>query len=106
MDGCAIFDLPADAVSVHLHGVFDNGVTDAAAAINKLIDEIVANGGGTIYFPPSLYVAWRRKEQKYLRYQSAFWGHITDSIRAERDRGRQQPRHSSSPAAARRCTNA
>jgi polygalacturonase len=55
MVDCAIFDPPADAVSVYLHGEFDNGVTDAAAAINKLIDEIAANGGGTIYFPPRVY---------------------------------------------------
>ena len=55
MGGCTIFDPPADAVSVQFHGVFDNGVTDAAVAINKLIDEIAAKGGGTIYFPPRVY---------------------------------------------------
>lgn len=55
MSGCAIFDPPDDAVGVHLDGVFDNGVTDAAAAINKLIDEIAAKGGGIIYFPPGVY---------------------------------------------------
>lgn len=55
MGGCAIFDPPADTVSVHLRDVVGDGTADAATAINKLIDEIAAKGGGTIYFPSRIY---------------------------------------------------
>ncbi|HEY2532596.1 MAG TPA: glycosyl hydrolase family 28-related protein [Xanthobacteraceae bacterium] len=52
---CRDVDPPADVINAHLHGVFGDGVTDDAAAINKLIDEISTRGGGTIYFPSGAY---------------------------------------------------
>jgi polygalacturonase len=55
MTGCAISDPPDDAVGVHLHGVSDDSVTDAAPPINKLIAETAAKGGGIIYFSPGVY---------------------------------------------------
>ena len=55
MGGCAKFQPPANSINALHRGVFGNGVTDDAAAINQLIEEISAGGGGTIYFPSGIY---------------------------------------------------
>ena len=54
MAGCTVFG-PPDPMNVQLRGAFGNGVADDAAAINRLIDEVSAGGGGTIYFPTGVY---------------------------------------------------
>jgi polygalacturonase len=45
----------ADAVNAIRRGVVGDGVTDDAAAIDRLIASIAAKGGGTLYFPPGVY---------------------------------------------------
>ena len=49
------FQPPANAVNARRHGVVGNGITDDAAAIDKLIAETSAGGGGSLYFPPGTY---------------------------------------------------
>jgi polygalacturonase len=53
--GRANFQPPPSSINAQHRGVFGNGVTDDAAAINKLIEEISARGGGTINFPSGVY---------------------------------------------------
>ena len=55
MGSRANFQPPPNSINAHVHGVFGDGVKDDAAAINGLIKEISARGGGTIYFPAGTY---------------------------------------------------
>ncbi len=53
--GRTVFRRPANAVNARQRSVVGNGTTDDAAAINKLIAEVSAGGGGSLYFPPGIY---------------------------------------------------
>jgi polygalacturonase len=53
--GRTVFRPPANAVNARQRSVVGNGTTDDAAAINQLIAEVSAGGGGSLYFPPGIY---------------------------------------------------
>jgi polygalacturonase len=54
MPGRGDLQPPANAINARRRGVYGNGVTDDAAAINRLIKE-TSVAGGTICFPPGIY---------------------------------------------------
>ena len=47
--GRTVFRRPANAVNARQRSVVGNGATDDAAAINKLIAEVSAGGGGSLF---------------------------------------------------------
>src|SRR5262249_51727156 len=55
MRGLVDFRPPATTINARQRNVLGNGITDDAAAINKLIEEISARGGGSLHFPPGTY---------------------------------------------------
>lgn len=48
------------SINARLHGATGDGVKDDRAAIQSLIDEVGASGGGSIYFPPGNYRLTKR----------------------------------------------
>ena len=58
-------DLPTDLrkpiVSVKKTGAVGDGLTDDTKAIQQAIDQLAANGGGTVYVPPGVYAINAKK---------------------------------------------
>jgi polygalacturonase len=74
ISGLIDFRPPANAINARQRNVLGNGITDDAAAINKLIEEISAGGGGRLYFPSGTYPC---------RYTI----HLKDHVQISLDRG-------------------
>jgi polygalacturonase len=55
MGGRSDYQPPPNAINARRRGVVGDGIRDDAAAINKLIAEISAGGGGSLYFPSGTY---------------------------------------------------
>ncbi len=47
-----------DWLSVRDHGAKGDGATTDSHAINRAIDAVAANGGGTVYFPAGVYLSY------------------------------------------------
>lgn len=68
-------DKMRDIVSAKDFGAVGDGITDDSAAVQALIDQLSAQGGGSIYFPRGIY-RLNVVLKKYVSLVGASWGAV------------------------------
>ena len=59
-------DLPASWYNVRHYGAKGDGATVDSPAINRAIDAAAMSGGGTVYFPPGVYVSYTLRLKSHV----------------------------------------